>query len=186
MDKLEQLKEQLKSLSQEEVEQLKEFLNEPKAAAETVPEEANNEETSTEDKEAPVVTEEAPTEEAPIEKPQEQIAEEAPAIENAEEQTQAPIQKDDDIPAMQKGVETDEDVAAAEPAQKVTAETGEELPIDYQQIVEAQNAKIAALQAENSSLKNKVEGAFGYSAKPAISAKVNRLYDDATDVHFRR
>ena len=49
------------------------------------------------------------------------------------------------------------------------------------------NEIIAALEAENASLRNKYEGAFGFSAKPTIPAKANSLYDDAIDdVHFHK
>lgn len=211
MDKLEQLKEQLKALSPEEVEKLKAFLN-------TV----NDEETKTEDEPVsndvkdetpkeesePIETEENaqavenkeeipvepnPTEytsesvEAPTEEEKsEPVVEETPSEESkVEEQVAKTPTEYDDIPKMQKGIDASDD-GDVETAPKVTAETGEELPIDYEQIIEAQNAKIAALQAENSSLKNKVEGAFGYSSKPAIPTKVNKLYDDATDVHFHK
>jgi len=212
MDKLEQLKEQLKALSPEEIGQLKAFLNadsgeetktedgtvsnivkdETPKSEETKPVETNKDApvveskeeipvnpTPTEDKAGEVAT---PTEE----EKSEPVVEETPIEEpKVEEQVSPTPTKDEGIPKMQKGIQESED-EEVESAPKITAETGEELPIDYEQIIEAQNAKIAALQAENSSLKNKVEGAFGYSSKPAISTKVNRLYDDATDVHFHK
>lgn len=211
MDKLEQLKEQLKALSPEEVEQLKAFLNadsgeETKIEDEQVSNEVKDE-TSAEESKPVETTEDAPAveskEEIPadatqteekseeIETPTEEeksepVVEETPTDEpKVEEQVPQTPTEDDDIPKMQKGIQASED-GESEDAPKITAETGEELPIDYEQIIEAQNAKIAALQAENSSLKNKVEGAFGYSSKPAIPTKVNRLYDDATDVHFHK
>ena len=211
MDKLEQLKEQLKALSPEEVEKLKAFLNadngeETKTEDEPVSNDVKDE-TPKEESE-PIETEEnaqavenkeeipvkpTPTEDTleSVETPTEEeksepVVEETPSEESkVEEQVAQTPTEDDDIPKMQKGIDASDD-GDVETAPKVTAETGEELPIDYEQIIEAQNAKIAALQAENSSLKNKVEGAFGYSSKPAIPTKVNKLYDDATDVHFHK
>lgn len=129
-------------------------------------------------------TEEAPEGEGPTpDETSEEPKEEAPA-----EEVPAPAADEDDIPMMKKGMEApvaDDDVVPT--SDNITAETGEELPVDYEQIVEGLNAKIAALQAENASLKNKYEGAFGFSAKPSVPGKVNPLYDDAIDdVHFRK
>ena len=81
---------------------------------------------------------------------------------------------------MQKGVQ-------AEDEETEDKSTSDEIDnTDYQKIIESLNAKITALEEENSKLKNKVEGAFGYSAKTSEPAKVNRLYDDAIDVHFHK
>ena len=90
------------------------------------------------------------------------------------------IRDDDNIPNFQKGVEE-------EPEALTDDETGEELPVDFKQIVDAQNAKIIALEAENKQLKAKVAGAFGYSSKPVMPAKTNRLYDENLDnIHFKK
>lgn len=126
--------------------------------------------------------EEAPEGEGPTpEETSEEPKEETPAEE-------APATEEDDIPMMKKGIEAptaDDDVVPA--SDNITADDGSEIPVDYEQIIEAQNAKIAALQAENASLKNKYEGAFGFSAKPSVPGKVNPLYDDAIDdVHFHK
>lgn len=225
MDKLEELKKQLKALSQEEAEAIKEFLNsevaeqteateEATVEVDTEPaseaSEANTEAEPAVEESAAIETEEAPAEEAMAETVEEvaeaaqteeelgeaqtEAAEEQPITEEAEPSTEAVAEEEqtpseepqqDDIPSMQKGEAAVDEEAEAIP-NSLVAETGEELPVDYEQIIEAQNAKIAALQAENASLKTKVEGAFGYSAKPANSVKVNRLYDDAVDVHFRK
>ena len=130
-------------------------------------------------------TEEVTEGEGPTpEETSEESKEEAPA----EEAPADPAADEDDIPMMKKGMEApmaDDDVVPT--SDNITAETGEEIPVDYEQIVEGLNAKIAALQAENASLKNKYEGAFGFSAKPSVPGKVNPLYDDAIDdVHFRK
>ncbi|MBR2385679.1 hypothetical protein IKA92_07440 [bacterium] len=130
-------------------------------------------------------TEEVTEGEGPTqEETSEEAKEEAPAEETAAE----PEAEEDDIPMMKKGVEApiaDDDTVPV--SENITAETGEELPVDYEQIVEGLNAKIAALQAENASLKNKYEGAFGFSAKPSVPGKVNPLYDDAIDdIHFHK
>lgn len=66
-------------------------------------------------------------------------------------------------------------------------DNGDELPVDYQSIVEAQNAKILALEAENAKLRQKTDGAFGFAGKSPMLAKVNPLYDnDVSDIHFKR
>lgn len=213
MGKLAELKEKIKTLSPEELEEFKNFLTAdeskaeeaetketeaPDAAVETK-EEEKVEETSEEKAVETAEAETAPTEEAPEteEKPAEaaettateevSTEEEKGENEGTEEAVEEPkpeTPEEDDIPVMTKGVPAGEEDTVD--GGSVTAETGETLPIDYEQIVEGLNAKIAALEAENASLKNKVNGAFGYSAKPATPAKVNRLYDECEDVHFHR
>lgn len=69
-----------------------------------------------------------------------------------------------------------------EPVPLLEDEQGEEMPLDYQQIIDGLNAKNMALEAENKQLKAKVEGAFGLTGKPSGFAKANPLYDDATDI----
>lgn len=215
MDKLEELKEKLKELSPEELEAFKTFITAdetkaeseetteteaPNTAVETKEEEKVEERITEEKAEENTEAETTPSEETPEaeEKPAEAAettaTEEVPTeeekgenegTEEAVTEPEPETQEDDDIPIMQKGEAAVDEESEAVP-NSLVAETGEELPFDYEQIIEAQNAKIAALKAENASLKTKVEGAFGYSAKPANSAKVNRLYDDAVDVHFRK
>lgn len=206
MDKLAELKEKLKELSPTELEELKSYLKtdegaeeaeDPKVEAETPKAEEKPEGSESAADETADATPEAEasqetTEEKPAEAAEETKAEEVPTeAETSENEAnvsavQAPVEtsQEDDIPIMQKGVVTSEDDTVDEGA--ITAETGEKLPVDYEQIVEGLNAKIAALEAENASLKNKVEGAFGYSAKPTTPAKVNRLYDECEDVHFHK
>ena len=225
MDKLTQLKEMLKDLSPEEVEELKTLIN-AKSTEETAPEESSEESDAPAPAEA---TEEAePTQDA--ESTEEDAGESAPAVEPTEEvnsedgdstpadnseesgtetsgeedpepnveepaseetpaeetATPLPPTEDDDIPMMKKGAEPAVDEDAMPESQHVTAETGEELPVDYEQIIEGLNAKVAALEAENASLKNRVEGAFGFSSKPSMPGKVNPLYDECDDVHFHK
>lgn len=204
MDKLAELKEKLKELSPEELEEFKTFVvtDEPKTE-ETEPvtetKEEDKEEQITDEKAEDNAKEEtAPSEETqeaeekPAEAAETTATEEVPTEEGKGENEGTeeavaepqPETEDDDIPIMTKGAPAGEEDAVDEGS--ITAETGETLPIDYEQIVEGLNAKIAALEAENASLKNKVNGAFGYSAKPATPAKVNRLYDECEDVHFHR
>jgi len=202
MDKVEKLKLKLKELSKEEMEQLKQFLESEEVAvepetpmeesvAETQQETEENTEEVVEDKpqeqEEPKMEEvvdivnELPEKEAEPETPKPE-KEGADVEEDASEETVEEEQEEEAIPQMQKGAERGEE----EEPSAVLEENNEEPPIDFEQIIEAQQAKISALQAENASLKNKVEGAFGYSAKPASSVKVNRLYDDAADLHFHK
>ena len=198
MDKLEELKSMLKELSPEEMEQLKSFITEDKTE-ETPTEEAEQTSETTESEtseelpaeeqtsEEPAVDsdETAPTEEEPV---MEKVdTDEGPASEETEtpetetsETTEETPATEDDALIMRKGVEPspEETVATSE---NITADDGSEIPIDYKQIIEGQNAKIAALEAENASLKSRYEGAFGFSAKPSAPGKVNPLYDDAID-----
>lgn len=211
MDKVEQLKELLKELTPEEVEQFKAFLNadveEPpreevsatdEVATETTtdggdkaeevkdapPEEEKVEEVAKDD-EVPSEPAESPKEEeSPQEEPQAEPVEEVPQEQLAEPQEEPSTPPEDDIPKMQRGVEySDDDVTET---QTITSEDGKDIPIDYEQIVSGLNAKVAALEAENATLRSKVEGAFGYSAKPSMPVKTNRLYDDCSDVHFHK
>lgn len=206
MEKLAEIKEKLKELSQQEMEELKAFLTQDKEAPveevkeetskaeEEVKSEENSNTKAEESKEAEALPEIKP-QEAPNEQESnkgKQTLEETEikpkTAENGEdeatkEEQQEPITTEqDDIPIMQKGISTSEDDYVD--GGSVVAENGEELPIDYEQIVEGLNAKISALEAENASLKNKIEGAFGYSAKPMVPTKVNKLYDECEDVHF--
>ena len=207
MEKLAEIKEKLKELSQQEMEELKALLTQDKETPveEEKEETGKTKEVKREENSDTKADDNADAETLPEIKPQEapreqesnkdeQTLEESESkpktAENGEndgneETQQEPISNTlDDIPLMQKGVPESEEDSVDEGS--VTAETGETLPIDYEQIIDGLNSKIAALEAENTSLKNKVEGAFGYSAKPSVSTKVNRLYDECEDVHFRR
>ena len=222
MDKLKELKELMKALSPEEVEELKAYLEESAEETPTeeeampVAEEPAQETPSEEVADAPVEenapaveesgeeTEEpseesAPEESTPAEETSEETetGEEETAEEPVEEETPteeekveeqeevATIPEEDDIPAMQRGIaESMEE--PAEPAPNITAEDGGEIPVDYQQIIDGLNAKLAATEAENKMLKAKYEGAFGYSAKASVPTKVNRLFDDCSDIHIHK
>lgn len=124
----------------------------------------------------------APAEE---EGPTDEASEQATDAESeTEEAPEISSDEDDDLVMVRGGQAPDEDAVAepAEPAsQNLVTDEGEELPIDYKEILEAKDARILALEAEIASLKNKYEGAFGFSSKPSMPTKVNSLYDDAID-----
>lgn len=67
-----------------------------------------------------------------------------------------------------------------------TQETMEDNSIEKDNIIEAQKAKISALESEVATLKSQVDGAFGYSSKVSMPTKTNKLYDDCSDVHIHR
>lgn len=213
MNKLAELKEKLKELSPEELEELKTFITTDETGVENAEaekteaidttietkedekvEDPNTEKKAEENTDAKTepLEEVLKTEEKPAEVAETTATDEVPTEDKNDENKGTeeavsepkPETEEDDIPIMTKGKPSGEEGAVDEGS--VTAETGETLPIDYEQIIEGQNAKIAALEAENASLKNKVNGAFGYSAKPTTPAKVNRLYDECEDVHFHR
>lgn len=200
MDKLKQLKELLKDLSPEEMEQIRVFLSSDEVEDNSNAEvknvsndtevndsvEENIKEPQTEESsEESISTEETQEETEPeTEESAEEVKDEVSTEEVVEQEEQSENIEDDDIPKMQKGIQT---VNEESEVSNVTTDEGEELPVDYEKIIEGLNAKNAALEAENKALKAKVEGAFGYSAKPSTPAKVNRLYDDAADdIHFHK
>ena len=203
MDKLEQLKELLKNLSPEEMEELRVFLSRDEEVDENFElkedkvsdsadeqssesEEVDNDSDIEENSEEPISTEETQEETEPeTEEPAEEVKDEVSTEEEVvKQEEQAENIEDEDIPKMQKGIQT---VNEESEVPNITTDEGEELPVDYEKIIEGLNAKNAALEAENKALKAKVDGAFGYSAKPSTPAKVNRLYDDAADdIHFHK
>lgn len=63
-------------------------------------------------------------------------------------------------------------------APPIINENGQELPMDFKEIIDGLNAKNLALEAEIKQLKAKLEGAFGLSSKPADFARTNPLFDD--------
>jgi hypothetical protein len=73
-------------------------------------------------------------------------------------------------------------VLPAEESTALTDEQGEDMPIDYRQIIDGLTAKNAALEAEISRLKTKVEGAFGLTGKPGAFTPVNPLYGNTDDI----
>lgn len=126
------------------------------------------------------------------EKTEEPTPEEQPSEENASTDENVPTDDSDeeDIPMQKAGNQSDDDVVD----NSITAEDGETLPVDYDQVIDGLQAKITALEAEkksleaeNTALKSKVDGVFGYSAKASAPTRVNGLYDDAIDeIHFHK
>lgn len=213
---LEEIKAKLKDLSPEEMEELKALLlsdtskeEEPKGNDE----DSNKEPETKPDGDVP--TEENTDKDVPAVTPEETGDESIPAEETTpndadsgngedlppkdedtskdeesnadEEQGQGtPPIEDDDIPKMEKVTEPTTDEDALPSSEQITADDGEKLPVDYAQIIDGLNAKVTALESENASLKAKVDGAFGYSAKPTVPVKNNRLYDDCSDIMMHR
>ncbi len=151
-----------------------------------------------------------PSEEPPAEAPIEEAAPEvAPVEDKKDEETTEQVEEAAEAEPPEQE-ETDEQSASfvreEEPAQTQTSdetqeaqetteiqeahqaqESAPEMPVDYQSIIDAQNAKIMALEAENKELKAKTEGAFGLVAKPGMTIKTNSLYDDdVSDIHFKK
>ncbi len=105
----------------------------------------------------------------------------AGATQDQEQTEELPPQEQEEQPP----VETEQPI---EPApEPLTDVQGEEMPIDYRQIVDGLNAKIMALETENASLKAKTEGAFGLTSKAGQPVAIHRLYDnDTSDIHFKK
>lgn len=216
MDKLAELKEKLKELSPEELEEFKVFLTKDGAESEDAQKEeepavepvtkTKEEETGktpaagkkTEELEPTVgvpKTEETtgaskkPAEaEETLPAEEDQELEERGENEGAKEETEAETTAEDNdyIAPMAKSEPAGTGEADTVDDASTSAETEETSPTDYAEIVDGLNAKIAALEAENASLKSRVESAFGFSAKPDAPAKVKRLYDDCSDIHFHK
>ena len=157
------------------------------------------EETEAEDEEAEGKIDETELSETAVSEAETGPDEESTSVTKKPPDTQATdeVSKvDASIPSMEKGAmqigedsgETDvSEQSAQEQSAPLQDEEGEELPVDYQQIIEALIAKNMALEAENTKLKAKTEGAFGLSSKPGEFAKVNPLYDnDISDIHFKK
>ena len=199
MDKLEQLKKLLKDLSPKELEELKALLDttlteegesakpeEVKESEEKVSsEELSRQEVGNGDEEEKPDEEEPSQEDAEIQNsikgPE---AQEETAEDTASSNDSAETPEMDDMPIMSKGAPQAEETG--EVSTEAVEADGEDIPVDFEQIIEAQNAKIAALEAENASLKSKVEGAFGYPSKISTPVKVNRLFDDCKDIYMHR
>lgn len=96
------------------------------------------------------------------------------------------LNDDEDVMEMEESELDEEDEIEDEPIEdepieapdSILDEEGEEMPVDYQGIIDGLNAKILALLSENRRLKAKCEGAFGTMAKPRADVKRNALYDD--------
>lgn len=128
------------------------------------------------------------TDEVLAEKPEE-AANEKPAEEpnketaTPEQPAEAPA-KLEPIPEMAKVPTAEKEQEA--PTASIVDDKGETLPVDYEQVIDGLKAKNAALEAENTRLRAKVEGAFGFTAKASAPAKVNRLYDDCSDIQIHK
>ncbi len=192
MEKLEQIIDLLKGLSDDEVDKIKSILK-TDAEAETteeVKEPVDLVEDKQEDNQTEVVDSEESTETAQEE--QEKVEDKPVDDESEETQTEelvnlnteqldSPQAETEEIPKMQRGEQVVDEDKVETPQEEM-----EDNQEDFKQIIEAQNAKIAALEAENATLKSKVDGAFGYSSKVSMPTKTNRLYDDCSDVHIHR
>ena len=128
------------------------------------------------------------TDEVPAEK-SEEAANEKPAEEpnketaTPEQPAEAPAELEP-IPEMAKVPTAEKEQEA--PTASIVDDKGETLPVDYEQVIDGLKAKNAALEAENTRLRAKVEGAFGFTAKASAPAKVNRLYDDCSDIQIHK
>lgn len=131
------------------------------ASEETAEDEKTPEETAT-----PEETENAEPTEAKQEPEQEPAEGNGQAAEEIAEEAPA----EEEIPKMRKDVISEE----------------EDIPMDYEQIIDGLNAKILALQAENERLRAKTEGAFGYSSKIGEGVRRNMLYDDCKDLRMHK
>ena len=151
----------------------------PSEAESSAPDEQLEDKSAETPAESPEETPEKAAEETPTEKPSEET--EQPA--EPEQPAEAPAELEP-IPEMQKLPTVDAEQEA--PFANITADDGKELPIDYDQVIDGLKAKNMALEAENTRLKAKLEGAFGFSAKASAPAKVNRLYDDCSDIQIHK
>lgn len=181
----------LEKLAPQERQQLKSFLDGSDTTAEQsndvrpeiaeVPEETAAksdevvEEKTAADTETEKLTEDVPEKEAEIEGTDDEVLDEETAVEE-------PIfQKSEDAaPEAEQPTESEQ-------TERPTDEQGETVPVDFQQIIDGLNAKIIALETENSALKAKTEGAFGLTSRTGELVKNNPLYDDDTsEIHFKK
>ena len=165
MDKINKIKELLQDLEQEEIEQIKAYITENFLEDK---EEDDNEENSSLNSNDETVKENPsiedgenvlPAEENMDEAKEEEIAQSSENINQTNEQN-----SEEDFKAEDNKLKDDE----------------------YREIISSLNAKIDAQQEELRALKEKIEGAFGYSMKPSEGVKVNKLYDDCDGLVFHR
>ena len=190
MDLKELFLSMLSQLTDEEKQQIQDALSRTAEASEEPPE-APPAEAPTEE----AAPEAAPEEETEEEETTEQIEEAAEAEptdqEETDEQSASFVREEEVTEATAPPAEASEEQEPQEPQEteepQAEQEAAPEMPVDYQSIIDAQNAKIMALEAENKALKAKTEGAFGLVAKPGMTAKMNPLYDnDISDIHFKK
>jgi len=108
-----------------------------------------------------------------------------PPAQSADE-TEADVTTTEDAEADEAGAPAEPAAEPESPPPAPVQDTDDDMPVDYQQIVDGLNAKILALEAENASLKAKTEGAFGLTPRPGEPVKVRSLYDDTSDIHFKK
>lgn len=108
-----------------------------------------------------------------------------PPAQSADE-TEADVTTTEDAEADEAGAPAEPAAEPESPPPAPVQDTDDDMPVDYQQIVDGLNAKILALEAENASLKAKTEGAFGLTSRPGEPVKVRSLYDDTSDIHFKK
>ncbi len=115
------------------------------------------------------------------------------ADEKSSEESETVFTKDEEVPLEddetvdEEQPDTFEQSDAQEPSEQIKDEQGETVPVDFQQIIDGLNAKILALETENSALKAKTEGAFGLTSRTGELVKNNPLYDDDTsEIHFKK
>ena len=119
----------------------------------------------------------------------EEKSEQDVAASNAESDADTVAEQSDgeEVPPMTKEAVSDAEQGSVTEAQAVVDDEGEDMPVDYKEIVDGLNAKIMALEAENAKLRAKTESAFGYSVKPSVGVKANPLFsEDTTDIHFKK
>ncbi len=125
-------------------------------------------------------------EEKPEEQPPECDKDIPQAYAGATKDQEQPVEAPPQVQETEEPPQIEEQPTALAP-EPLTDEQGEEMPIDYQQIIDGLNAKIMALQAENASLKAKTEGAFGLTSRVTQPVPVHTLYDnDTSDIHFKK
>lgn len=199
MEKLKVLKETISALSVEELAEIKKYLESLVSEGENTEEtEGNsnedlspNEDTVTEGKldvvpnEQESESDETPTEEEK-EKDNEETLNQDEVSDSSEKETSDEESQGNHESAEPNETDT-EDIPIMEKGNLVRGEEEEEISApDYEEIIKGLNAKVEEQAEELRRLRDKVEGAFGYSAKSPIPAKTNRLYDNCEDIHFHK
>lgn len=184
---MEQLKEALKSLKPEELEQIKQFLNE-EVGESTQEENTETEAKDTEESNEPVSDENASADDGTEETVTESTQEEKEPSKDSDGITDEEVDDSanyvDDTPAMQKGFgdEKPNTESSEEDSKSDNVEQSNDSLNELKEVNAALQARIKTLEGELSTLRSKVEGAFGYSSKSSAPGKVNPLYDDCSDI----